>query len=211
MDTIALKVDTKVPHIYTTKFYLLPHLDIVICGTGIAQVVMDWFVYVNSGMIVRDIDHLNEFTQKQLIKIGQQHNLDENNTTTIYHFGFSKSSKCYRGYAYRSINNFEPELFSNGSGIKPPIENMDRYLVNGSYNFIEIALQQYNDDKNSPLEKKVGIGGELIFCLLINQTIQISKIFSFLDYQENYDKMCEFIEPDSPNGKLSADELNGVI
>ena len=59
MDTLAVCDQSGTPLLFTTKFYPVPHLRGVICGTGIGQFIIDWFVRVNTTMVVDDIPQLD--------------------------------------------------------------------------------------------------------------------------------------------------------
>lgn len=47
MDTLAVCDPIGPPISFTTKFYPIPHLNAVICGTGLGRFVADWFAQVN--------------------------------------------------------------------------------------------------------------------------------------------------------------------
>lgn len=198
MDTIALNEDRE-PFLYTTKIYPLPHLNMVMCGTGSANFILDWFVKINSCMLVRDINHLNEFTQQQLIQISEKHLLGSDFTATIYYFGYSASENRYKCYVYRSTTGFTPEVQFEGHAIKPAISNFESYVNEGDIKTVELIYQQYNDDKHAPKDKKIGIGGEIIMCVLSEGSIQIQKLFSFIDYDINYQFMCRNLEKQTPS------------
>jgi hypothetical protein len=195
MDTIALMGENKEPFIYTTKIYPLPHLDMVICGTGVSSFIIDWFVIVNSQMLVKDIDHLNEFAPQILVDTWKKFADDNRSTSTIYHFGYSNYESRYKCYVYRSTNGFTPEIQNAGTAHKPGVTNIESFIdEDGNLDLLGISFQQYRDDKTVILEKKVGIGGELISCLLQERNIYINKILSFIDYESMFTKMCERLE-----------------
>ena len=43
------------------------------CGTGAFRVIIDWFVAIQSKILVRDIPHLDEFTPALLRDIASKH------------------------------------------------------------------------------------------------------------------------------------------
>ena len=59
MDTLAVDGSDRKPMFFTTKFYPVPHLQGLIAGTGSGQFVIDWFVKVNTGIVVDDMVHLD--------------------------------------------------------------------------------------------------------------------------------------------------------
>jgi len=66
MDTLSLSPDTHKPRNFLTKFYPVPHLVGVICGTGVGKFIAEWAARVQTNMLVKSIPHLNEFTQQEL-------------------------------------------------------------------------------------------------------------------------------------------------
>ena len=46
---------------YTTKAFIVPHLHLIMAGTGVAGFLSRWFVRLNDNFIVRGIDRVNDF------------------------------------------------------------------------------------------------------------------------------------------------------
>jgi hypothetical protein len=44
---------------FTTKAFVLPHLRMVIAGTGAGRFLGKWFIRLNDRIAVKDIDNLN--------------------------------------------------------------------------------------------------------------------------------------------------------
>ena len=109
-------------------------------------------------------------------------------TTTIYHFGYDDQLFTFRGYAYRSVNDFESEELPIGIGIKPPIkysltENIQDDLIN-------IIRIQRDQDLSSPILERIGIGGDIHIFFLEPGSISIQRVFRFEDYESLYSDMC---------------------
>ena len=119
-DTLAVLPDGK-PFMFTSKAFILPHLKLIIAGTGISGFCDRWFIQVNNRLIVRGIDNLNYYTPKILpdlwMHYRQEVSLPDHLTTTIYHFGFSEDTHVIHSYAYRSTNNFTSEPVIYGSAL----------------------------------------------------------------------------------------------
>ncbi len=137
MDTLAISSVNAEPYLYTTKFYILPHLKMVICGTGISQVIIDWFIQVNTSILAQDICDLDEFAVELLQELGNKYLLDRNKTATIYHFGWSQLEGCFTGFVYRSDSNFLSERLQYGTGIKPHF-GQNNWIDNGKINFVKM-------------------------------------------------------------------------
>ncbi len=194
MDTLAM-TQAKKPFIYMVKFYPLPHLQGVVCGTGSGQFVLDWFVKINSGMLVQDIPHLNEFTPEQLRVLAEKHNISNDSTVTVYQFGYSENEKCFKGYAYRSPNNFESELLPyNGIGIKPGVPFESTSPIRIPDDFIKIMEDQRVFEESRPVEERIFIGGDIQFVHMTPAGMIISRCHRFSDYESIYEKMCEGLQ-----------------
>lgn len=193
MDTLGTNAETGKPSFYTSKIFPLLHLNGVICGTGLGSFVHDWFVYVNTAIIARDMEHLNQFVTEPLRKLAEGHHINNDSSVTIYHFGYSENHQCFRGYAYRSSNNYESEELIYGFGIKPEISYEIPPPINLPEDFIKIVIQQKIEDEKLPFEKKVGIGGEVHFLYMTPGKIIMTRCHKFDDYLSMYEEMCKNI------------------
>ena len=192
MDTLVVDPEEKAPFLFCTKMFLLPHFEGVMCGTGAFPVVMDWFARIQSQVLVRDIPHLDEFAPNLLRSISQKQLLSADVTATIYHFGYSRSEKQYRAFAYRSTSNFESEALPHGLGIKPQIHPEPfTQLPEG---FIHLVHRQREQDRNAPLAEQVGIGGEIHFLVMTPGLYQLSICHRYENYQEQYEHMLRTIQ-----------------
>ena len=92
-DTLATTTNGE-PFMFTTKAFIVPHLRMLICGTGMGGVLGRWFVAINDKMIVRGIDNLNYHTPSILNNIWSDYkkefSIEENITATVYLVGFSE-------------------------------------------------------------------------------------------------------------------------
>ena len=89
---------------FTTKAFPLPHLRMVIAGTGLAGFLDHWLVAVNA-LPVRGIDALNEHAQAGLLNVLRTFKKQfpsMNETTSVYHFGFSENTGVIQSFAYKS-------------------------------------------------------------------------------------------------------------
>ena len=191
MDTLALSEDHK-PAIFTSKIFPVLHLNGIICGTGLGPFVVDWFKRVNSGMLALDIPHLDEFTPGQLRAARKDYVIDDENTVTIYHFGFSESEQKFRGFAYRSKSDFNSEeLPYNSVAIKPFVElDLSERPLNLPEDFIDIVSRQRDADNALPINKRLGVGGEIHFIYMTPGNICINRAYRFSDHSDLYNQMC---------------------
>ena len=49
MDTLSIDPQTKGPNKFVSKIFPLLHLRGVLCGTGVLQVILDWFALIQAG------------------------------------------------------------------------------------------------------------------------------------------------------------------
>src|SRR6476620_11676920 len=121
MDSLSLAAepdDSKVPYAFCTKVFPLPHLNGVICGTGLMSVLLDWFVMVQGQVVCRDMLFLDTIAPTHLPVIAARYGDDM--TSTVYHFGYDESRHRYRGFAYRGTNGYKSEEIPYALGVKPP-------------------------------------------------------------------------------------------
>ena len=128
-DTLATSYDGQ-PGYFTSKASILPHLRMMIAGTGTAGFLDRWFVVINASA-VRGIDNLNEHSPGYLATMWSAYKLEiaipDDLTTTVYHFGFSEKTGLIHSYAYRSATGFQSELLRYGTAQKPECSLPDDY------------------------------------------------------------------------------------
>lgn len=191
MDTLATSQDYKAAF-YTSKIFQLPHLGMAMCGTGIQGFVADWFSQLVKGFVARDVSHLDQFIPISLRKMITQHNIDQENTVTAYHFGFSENDFCFKGYAYRSINNFDSEQLQYGIGVKPaPIDPSGIDAINSVGGFIQLIERLRLEQITIPVEERVFIGGEIHFLLMNPSENRLFRCHKFDDYEIAYGEMLK--------------------
>jgi hypothetical protein len=171
-DTLLADPGDLSPVAFATKIHALPHLDAVICGTGHAQAIGDWVATVNTDLVVRDIADLDRLAPAELRKL-HAHAADadpgaQRITTTLYHFGLDAQAGRFAGYSYRSETGFASEPLPQGFGLKPapdfPVDG--RSLTRLPEHLIAVAERQKAQDEAADREKRVAVGGKLVFCAM---------------------------------------------
>jgi hypothetical protein len=193
-DTLALDSDTREPRSFTTKLYYLPHLGLVMCGTGLAKVILDWFVTMNSALLAKDMDHVDEFASALLRGLYSKA-IDEfgqgAGSVTIYHFGYSGQFGQMIARIYRSERDFVPEHLTTGIGVKPaPKSGVCQPISIVPDDFISIISELAQEDAARPKSERVGVGGEVLFCELRHHQTFLTTATRFEDWQETYGRMC---------------------
>jgi len=192
------------PSFYTTKIFPLLHLNGVMCGTGLGPFVHDWFVYVNTAIIAHDMEHLNQFVMEPLRKLAERHHVSEVSSVTIYHFGYSENQQCFKGYAYRSTNNFLSEELIYGFGVKPQVNYEIPSPINLPDDFIKLAIQQRLEDEKLPIGKRVGIGGEIHILYMTPNKMILTRCHRFDDYLAMYGEMCKNLKLTGQGGDVGS-------
>ncbi len=195
MDTLSVRDIDKKPHKMVTKFFPLPHMNCIICGTGNMNAIIDWFAWVEKNIVANGIYQLNELTQQCIKTFMDEHNGD--NPCTIYQFGLHELDGKFHGYAYRSSNNFESEEIRQGIGVKPSLAfltsegNIDLapYAPEGTSMekiFSNIMHRQKEYDDNLDVSERLGIGGIVQIVILSKDNMVIKNFEYFDDFESTY-------------------------
>jgi hypothetical protein len=110
------------PYLLVSKCSVIPHLEMVIAFTGLAQIGHRWAQKVQTEMLARDMDMLDQHVPSALRAITEEVTQEFGrlpSTSTIYHLGYSEISDGYSGYVYRSEKDFESETMEPGFRAKP--------------------------------------------------------------------------------------------
>lgn len=184
-DTLATTFNGE-PLLFTTKAFVLPHLSMVICGTGIGGFLGRWFNMINDGMVIKGIDDLNHHTPQILKTLwGNFNNYEISSlefTTTVYHFGISENDEVMHAYAYRSANDFTSEIIGCGIGVKPECEIPEK--LEFPVEIISIMDNQRYCQTLKSKNERVYIGGERIIHQITKNGIIIYSYGKFDDFHE---------------------------
>ncbi len=172
---------------FTTKAFPLPHLRMVIAGTGLTGFLDHWLVAVNASP-VRGIDALNEHAQAGLLNVLRTFKTQfpsMNETTSVYHFGFSENTGVIQSFAYKSEELFEPRPIAYGLYVKPnvPEDAIPKDTLHPS-DFPRIMAAQRAIQAKLPKEARVSIGGEIQMHHLEQAGYKAYRLGQFEDYAE---------------------------
>ena len=186
-DTLATSPDGQ-PFMYTTKAFILPHLRMIIAGTGAGGFLGRWFVLINDGLVVRGINHLDYHTQRNLAamwtRYKQEISFPDSITTTVYHFGFSEETGLIHSFAYRSANDFQSQRREQyGLGVKPECPVPDNYRL--PQDIPKMMANQRTIQLSLPKDQRVYIGGEIQIHHLSKDGFQVYTLDRFEDYDRD--------------------------
>ncbi|PQZ89408.1 MULTISPECIES: hypothetical protein [Pseudomonas] len=123
-------VDT--PPGLASKAISIPHIRMIIAGTGSALLFNRWIGLVNNQGFALNVDAVDAHATQELQALWSELNHHvpalQDQTATIYHFGISDDSGKVHGFAYRSGSDFKSERLDYGLGVKP--ELMDKSGIN---------------------------------------------------------------------------------
>lgn len=184
-DTLAVSLDGE-PFMFTTKAFSIPHLKMIICGTGAGGFLGKWFIQVNDRMIVKGIDNLDFHTPKILSELWDSYkkefSLTDKLTTTVYHFGFSEEDGLIHTFAYRSTANFKSETLGCGIGCKPECSLPEDYEF--PRDIKKMIDEQRSIQLDKPKDERIYIGGEIQIHHLTNNGINIYTLAKFDNYSD---------------------------
>lgn len=183
---------------FCSKFLLLPHLQAVICGTGIRALPIYWHSFVQQNVVARDVTGLDHIAEAKLPGFAAACGATKELTATIYHFGFSYDAGEFVGRAFRSTNNFKTEELANPCfAVKPP-EGIELTIAFESCRdkglpagFIELMKQQKAIDDSRPFAERVGIGGEVQFLVMTTEAWTLTTCHRFEDYDQDLAELFE--------------------
>lgn len=184
-DTLAVHASGAPSH-FTTKAVLVPHLRMVIAGTGVAGFSSRWFGHVNDNMTVRGVDHLDQHVQRGLQDLWARYceeiGFPAEVTTTIYHFGISETTGEVTAFAYRSENDFQSQRLTHGLRVKPECEIPSDYELPGG--IIHMMESQRALQAAKPADQRLYIGGEIQLLLLTPKSTTSACLHRFRDFDE---------------------------
>jgi hypothetical protein len=156
--------DDMMPAGYCTKAYTLPHLEGIIAGTGVMDFIAEWFIRANTGFLIRDLVHMDEYATASLQELFEPHRLrmGASAVSTIYHFAYDRNERRVRTYVYRSTKNFVSEELPYGSALKPYVDMGDHAINVFPDDYLPVIEAQKAADLRKPLAERVGVGGHMV-------------------------------------------------
>lgn len=126
-DTLLHYPDGSAPG-FVSKALAFPHLRMIVAGTGSGLLYNRWIGLVNHQGTFLDVNAINEHATHELQVLWGELNAQveaiQDQTATIYHFGFSDDIDVVHGFAYRSANDFRSERLQYGLGVKPELASL---------------------------------------------------------------------------------------
>jgi len=197
-DTLVVD-ETGAASAFTSKAMVVPHLRLVVAGTGIGGFSTKWMAHVNDNMVVSDIDHLDchapdclrvafDLEHAAYARLGV--------STTIYHFGISRSTGKVHAYVYRSERGFKSERLPYGLRAKPECGDAGKDADGLQDAVIAMMQAQRRIQAMQPKAERLYIGGEI-------QVIEITehglfacyRLHAFEDFAQTEKEIYERFRP----------------
>lgn len=178
---------------FCSKALYLPHLKVIIAGTGVGKFATKWAFKINDDLIVNGLNNLDFHTQLCLQDLWREFQeeflLPSESTTTIYQFGFNQTDNSVLSYAYRSTNNFTSEQLSYGLYSKPECPQVEEESI---INLIpKMMFKQREIQEMLPLSERIFIGGEIQALHLTHMQCSSFKLDQFDDFESNQQEMFD--------------------
>lgn len=196
VDSVSIITDTLAtvpggdPLMFQSKAWALPHLNMAIAVTGVANLGARWNEFVVSSAIVQHIGTLDSLATAELQRIWsalQNEFGTTAGTATIYHFGFEPGTDSPVRYTYRSTNGFSSERSEGpGFGVKPPPETFAPEAPDSLEGHIALAVRLKQENDNFLTETRIYIGGDLQQLILVDNQSITRRVHRFADYDETW-------------------------
>jgi hypothetical protein len=190
MDTLSISVQDRTPYKFASKIFPLPHLRSVMCGTGNLDLILEWYTTIQKNVISYDIDYFSQLTSDTLKSLNAKYPPEA--TTTIYQFGYSHKHDKFRGFVYRSTNDFKSEEYEYCTAYKPQVDfdffgEAEKHGLDEAFIKL-ITMQKIEDDA---CIDRVGIGGEIHRFIMTKDSNKLDIIHRFPDHEEQYGQMVD--------------------
>ncbi|NTW87815.1 MAG: hypothetical protein HGB26_01535 [Desulfobulbaceae bacterium] len=187
-DTLAVG-EEGLPRQYTSKAVLVPHLRLVIAGTGVGGFSSRWFAAVNDNMIVRGLDHLDYHAPENLRRLfanfQEEIGFPDTLTTTIYHIGISEVTGNIHSYAYRSEKGFASDRLGYGMRVKPECVVPENYEL--PFDIVQMMESQRAIQAQKTSDTRLYIGGEIQVIQIERSSFHCYRLHRFDDFTATED------------------------
>ncbi len=180
--------EKNIPLKYTTKVFVLPHLNCFVFGIGIYEFTKAFYVQLFN-VVTDNFDYFKNASQKICLNLYQELQLNRNK---IYTKVFLACRELERSFliSFSSDNNFKPEILEDAIGLFPNNKEVMEKLLNETNkekidinNVVNVILDN---------EKKLDCGGEYIFHMFSDtQTFLINRIAKSPNYKSLLNEMIK--------------------
>lgn len=113
------------PKFFTSKMFVVPHLHMVIGGSGCLQLIMAW-AQVAICTAARDLIELDRIVPDAIMHVAES--IKAEHPAMIFHVGLDKSTGRMAGFMYNAADNYRPTRLGAGHAMMPmPVTSHEDY------------------------------------------------------------------------------------
>lgn len=204
-----------VPINFISKTVYLPQFKCCFAVQGHSLLINKLFSFSTQKVIAYDASSFWEVCKKEFHKYLNTSEFNQENIGTIFIIGYSIELKSMTTFKMTvTTKEIQFENLGNVSYIKPNISNFDeiqnkvKTIVNGKDAYalyraltIETMKQQFKEDNDYEIAKRVGIGGQLQFTFIPpideskNPVYLVEMIHNFDNFLDQYSSMLGINNP----------------
>ncbi len=181
----TLMHDGHEPVRFVTKILVLPHLRGAIAGTGLFELILQWYVTLQRDAVIPDLHWMRDHAPQHPRRLATQL---PSAKTTIYHFAWD--GERFDGVAFSSAEQYEPRpVHRNSIVVKPQYlgVHQDAELVfQGPEGFAQLVRGQRSFDQELPIHERAEIGGDVHFLSMTRDDVFQTIAYRFPDYDALY-------------------------
>lgn len=186
VDTMCTNEEGLFSH-HVSKALPIPHLNIVVAGTGSLDLIERFALALNSRafashdeVALHASDALAVIWEDWRAALGESstganHHVQ---TSTIFQFGFSSENDTFEAIQYHSGNGFKVERMTNVTAHKPPAPLLGEPRDDDLSELFRIVASQRIHQDSKPFDSRVHIGGDVLVFTVCAKGIAIHNIGS---------------------------------
>ena len=187
-DTLAVVGDK--PYKFTSKVHILPHMNMIVAGTGVGGFADRWFLDINSKKTALDIDSLERGASGDLYALWIRYKRESlvlpGRDVTIFHFGFSEETGLMKTYVYHSWTGFKSEPTGYGLATRPRVDSSTCVVPTDGMKIMEM---QRAAQLLLPKGERVYIGGSIQAHHLDGNGFHVYTLAKFDDFDSDLSKI----------------------
>lgn len=204
-DTYSIRADTGRALTLTDKCIPIPHLSMVLTGTGFHGFLMEWYWTIQRQTAAVDIEHLNEMApgllQETWLRFQDKNNLPDRDAVpgsggvTISHLGYSEREEQFAGCYYKLEDDFAPTRVKPGQQyFMPDLEGVTDAFQEGldaQQQAAALFVRAKDLDEERPPGERLGIGGMVKYYAVGRHGHVCKDILEFDDREETKEQILE--------------------
>lgn len=205
-DTLMTKENDE-PAAFVSKALPIAHLNALISGRGLSDMVVGWAFDVACRRLVADFDDLILQSPAGLAERWAEVAHIDPPSTTVFIWGWSPAEGRFVGYAFRSGDGFKAERLGDGSRFAPGCDaaTFDAITTHPDLGDVTklakvmLAAKEDEDASPAPRHERCHIGGEIVMhslTLTEGGGVQVASqvVHHFADRDQQYAQAARLLE-----------------